>query len=160
MKRKKKQQQSQSSWLLIPFWLLSQRLVCSRTPNQSLQSKRASLLASLVELRSRLHVRRCCSFVAILIAIEHAKVHRNSRCMWTCSFARFVTIDVFVRDHHRDRHTRLQNSLRLSWNTRCDHARDRTIELSTSCDHVHDRTILSGPSRPSSWLDVQRAHWS
>jgi hypothetical protein len=35
---------------------------------------------------------------------------------------------------------------RSSWNTRCD--------------HVRDRTILSGPSRPPSRSDVQGAHWS
>ena len=45
-------QQSQSSWLLIPFFdFFGQRLVCSCKPNRSPQSERASLLASLVALR-------------------------------------------------------------------------------------------------------------
>jgi hypothetical protein len=55
------------------------------------------------------------SFVASSIAIEHAIVHHNSRCVRTCSFARFITIEVLVRDYHRDRqmsveyqHTRLR----------------------------------------------------
>ena len=158
MKRKKKNDNNHNlvdCWFL--FWLLSQRLVCSRTPNQSLQSKRASLLASLVALRSRLRVRRCCSFVAILIAIEHAKVHRNSRCTRTCmvhrnhccdrtcSFARFIAIDVLARDPHRDRQKVVEQLSSLSTSSFA------SIVVIDVLDRIRDRRTRSRSSSRSTY---------
>jgi len=48
---------------------------------------------------SRLKIRL---YIATLVAIKHAIVHRNSRCVRTCLLVRFVAIKVLVRDHHRN----------------------------------------------------------
>jgi len=109
-------QQSPSSWLLFqPFIALSgnphcHRLVRSRNhyTGRSCRSinqcNRASLLASIAVLRS-LSRSKILLFIAIFIAVEHALVQRNSRCVRTCNGPSqpLLQSNFFVREIHRDR---------------------------------------------------------
>ena len=100
-------------------------------------------------------------FITIFVAVEHAIVHRNSRCVGTCSFARFIAIEVPVRDYHRDRQMSSCNPLRTRLarsraSSRAAYSfakarRDR-VEILV-CDHGRDRTSSPSPTRCSSRLD-------
>ena len=80
--------------------------------------------------------------------------------MWTCSFARFVAIDVFVRDHHRDRQmpscdphcSWLTHFLASSWST---YLIVFAIEV-LACNHHRNWRMLSCDPRRS-WLAHLRA---
>jgi hypothetical protein len=164
------QQQSQSSWLLIPFCFLRQ----SSLPWISLLSRTSFWSISLIcpskshcvglPLLSHMKIRL---FIATLVVIEHAIVYRNSCCVRTCSLARFVAIEVLIRNHHHDRQmsscdprcTQLARSRAHDQPTRAQKTRRDRVEILIR-DHVCDRTSLTGPSQHSSQSDVLQAHWS
>ena len=134
-------------------------MVCSRTPNQSLaiQTCKSPCFACCASFASR--VRRCCAFVVIFIAIEpawgplqltlHLNLHGscNHCCDRTCSFARFIAIDVLARSSSRStncHHVTLVAVDELDY----EHCRDRTYSFVLAIvvfvrDHHRDQRIVA-----------------
>ena len=140
----------------FPFLTSSAKDWCALAkPNQSwaIQTCKSPCFACCASFASR--VQRCCTFVAIFIAIEHVKVHCNSRCTRTymvhcnhccdrtCSFARFIAIDVLARDPHRDRQKVVEQLSSLSTSSFA------SIVLIDVLDRIRDRRTRSRSSSRS-----------